>query len=1124
MAVEANIIEQLQELRKWQREQQEELMRKQQEQREKLSDEQNRIYEALSLSVGEITLSDQSLDNTTEQRSENNSNLIDLDIPDEDSQFKTPQKIQDLACYNTPNKVKSNLDSMSLRAPEVQLSLRRSKSEWNSRRNSDSHGLANYRDVSTDSDQQSFSSNTSLKHVPIDDLPVPSPNKDFHTLLEESLKDPNVADVPTKPRPVVKKPFLKKGQGLARFMPTPKNDKIPKCTLRPRSASLSTTPPVSHSKSSSKSNNLEKFNSLPKSKKNVTSRKSLPIIPSVAQPKLTLKNVPPPQKKSVKRSPIRTTPISEKNSSEVMSDPNSSDLEFKNKRELEEVRIFELLEDKAQNSSFCSTSSTVIAFMQQSTPLKHKALLHSAAKNKLSLDDIGDETLEEIVRSTQSNNLLSVETQKNVSNRSISHWDDVPLPKATNGKTIKGAVLPYGTDLDEFLQDYDSNAESYQDQNNMSLHVRFAEYNEYKTMTDTSSISSDSQTVINYLNNKKAWSDGSATPDSSDVESISSQVKSDSDYGSHKVERSDFSTENQNNSDEDETEIFNEEDDETEEENRTGDMTLRKSDNLGENNNSKDLLKSELLKTRLLELEKEIEIFRKESAALTLQRQKLIEERAKLQEERINIQRSLKEKEESIESEKRKAENILHEEKKRLAREKAALENRMKDAWEKAQKNKQERLEIQSLKDQIDELREEMCQKESKWSAAQARQRSQIRVLQTENSKLKQEIEKLQQQKNARLKKPISSSTKAIHQINKFLAERKRVSPFRSDNVFEEELKRSGSTKQNRDTNFGTQKSTTVDPDPIDHYDDDLESVEELPIEQRPDRVETSKTTESISRTRHLYESLLKDVKNGFSETQVDSRNFANDRENVHDQVAQDFKRNAHNEETAEDETEPSSKSPNQKFSETEKKNTAEKTSRSEKQTPNKQGIREVHHPDGRIEYWYPNGNVKKVFPDKGVTKMIYYNGDVREVDKHGTVRYFYAATRIWHTTAPDGHEILEFPDGQVERRSKDGTIEVSFPDGSIKVIQADGSEKWTLRDGTVAETSADGEKILTLPNGQREIHTKDHKRREYPDGTVKLVYPDGMQETRYANGRIRLKDKDGNLIVDTHQVPNDVQ
>lgn len=61
-------------------------------------------------------------------------------------------------------------------------------------------------------------------------------------------------------------------------------------------------------------------------------------------------------------------------------------------------------------------------------------------------------------------------------------------------------------------------------------------------------------------------------------------------------------------------------------------------------------------------------------------------------------------------------------------------------------------------------------------------------------------------------------------------------------------------------------------------------------------------------------------------------------------------------------------------------------------------------------------------------------------------------------------------------------------------------------------------ERILLLGNGQREVHTKEHMRREYPDGTVKYLYPDGIQETRYANGRIRIKDADGNLLLDSFE------
>lgn len=41
-------------------------------------------------------------------------------------------------------------------------------------------------------------------------------------------------------------------------------------------------------------------------------------------------------------------------------------------------------------------------------------------------------------------------------------------------------------------------------------------------------------------------------------------------------------------------------------------------------------------------------------------------------------------------------------------------------------------------------------------------------------------------------------------------------------------------------------------------------------------------------------------------------------------------------------------------------------------------------------------------------------------------------------------------------------------------------------------------------------------QKREYPDGTIKIVFADGTQETRYATGRVRLKDKLGNLLMDS--------
>ena len=41
-------------------------------------------------------------------------------------------------------------------------------------------------------------------------------------------------------------------------------------------------------------------------------------------------------------------------------------------------------------------------------------------------------------------------------------------------------------------------------------------------------------------------------------------------------------------------------------------------------------------------------------------------------------------------------------------------------------------------------------------------------------------------------------------------------------------------------------------------------------------------------------------------------------------------------------------------------------------------------------------------------------------------------------------------------------------------------------------------------------------QRRECPDGTTKTVFTDGRQETHYASGRVRVKDANGAVVMDT--------
>ncbi|XP_006046150.2 centromere protein J isoform X1 [Bubalus bubalis] len=185
----------------------------------------------------------------------------------------------------------------------------------------------------------------------------------------------------------------------------------------------------------------------------------------------------------------------------------------------------------------------------------------------------------------------------------------------------------------------------------------------------------------------------------------------------------------------------------------------------------------------------------------------------------------------------------------------------------------------------------------------------------------------------------------------------------------------------------------------------------------------------------------------------------------------------------------------------------------------------EISHPDGKVEKVYkngchvvlfPNGTRKEVSADGETVTVTFFNGDIKQVMPDRRVIYYYAATQTAHTTFPEGLEVLHFSNGQIEKHFPDGRKEITFPDQTIKNLFADGQEESIFPDGTVVRVQRDGNKIIEFNNGQRELHTAQFKRREYPDGTVKTVYTNGHQETKYTSGRVRMKDKDGNVLMDT--------
>ncbi|KYN01661.1 PREDICTED: kinesin-related protein 4 [Cyphomyrmex costatus] len=1252
MDVEVSIAERLQKLKQWQIEQQDKLLKQQQVQREILSNEQDRIYKVLGLpthfdiieNTEDMCVTQENEMNVKETMSDKAS-MLQYSAKNLNGILKTIDKriSTNVPTYKNCNQEQTNdSDCISTIVDKSKNFVRDYDSEL-----SDSFFLIE--------GIKPLSLNDGSNCVSVfDDVPLPSPKRDFQTILEEKLqKESEImsnAHMDTKIKS--KKPFLKKGQGLSRFK---------------MSANLHSPLAVTKKYNKPLSPNIQHTDRSDKCKSSVARRhvspKILDNVPVVnRKQQLSLKTVPLPKKKIFNKSITSANQVAHNitpNVSKHISEMNISDCDSKAEKELEEVRIFELLEEKAENSSFCSTSSTVLAFLQQSTPFKVKNKLSQTSGNSVAskkqqskqISDMVEPGNEQVAHAgnLKSNVQCQVEQfefhkHAHTNAATTNSYEDITTIDNMSERThncfmLTNQILQSNEAYTNCLENHDtptttvlSNSEEekdistrnecklmYESEADVSHHVRFSEYNEYKTIDSTDASDTASDSPLNIYLKQQDWNDHStdtleesfdATKNlpfnykeqihnsSSNIisnkktvdtprqlflqQDVTGHNKKDS-YNHliktiHVLEEENASNHNDELSNEDtcynnectpiEVEISDEErsvlssllssssssllsdTQELHAYKRKEYMLKNKPEKITEkiakicsNVNEVDCYSSEerinqmntfeteLLKNRLLELEKEINIFRKESSALLFQRRKL-------QEDEIILCKQYAEKEKNLEENRRRVENQLQEEKKRIMREKIAMENRIRDAQEKAKQNKMERQKAQNLQEQVEQLKDELNVKESRWNAAESRYKSELRVLRVEISKLKQEIANLQNIKRTNVRNHRKNTgqviNKAINQINKRVTipsneismktchDLSNISSDTSDNDDEDENK----TKIN---GFGQIESDALT---------NKEKYKQIKIKSQLKCNQKFMEENIAEKKRYLYENLLKDATSDLIEqnqfhtnqnvlsdsqlivTQIQNLSTKNNDKSCSSSTNKDL---GHTTADVANDTEyciNKSRELNQNSDENdvriEKEKRKDRTLSLEKSLSSTlhpsvsenqisktsmDAVKQIQFADGRIEYWYPNGNVKKIFPDQEVTKMIYYNGDVRETDKTKGVKYFYATTRTWHTTTSDGLEILEFPDGQVEKRMTDGTVEVLFPDG------------------TVVQTFINGDKILILPNGQKEIHTKEHKRREYPDGTIKLVYADGTQETHYSSGRKRLKDKDGNLLMDSYDV-----
>uniref|UniRef100_A0A182PC25 Centromere protein J C-terminal domain-containing protein n=1 Tax=Anopheles epiroticus TaxID=199890 RepID=A0A182PC25_9DIPT len=550
------------------------------------------------------------------------------------------------------------------------------------------------------------------------------------------------------------------------------------------------------------------------------------------------------------------------------------------------------------------------------------------------------------------------------------------------------------------------------------------------------------------------------------------------------------------------------------------------------------LAKSELLKERLTELEREIDNYRRENADLIKAKQEHELNRLKLQQDREEM-------EERMNDERIKMEVYFHDERMKI-------ETERKQALREAQKpNKKDREEILRLNEELAEMRKQQKEREAKYSASMARFRSQLKTLEKELQEVRLELEVAKKDnrrletENTRLKR--QNNSRMLVEINRNIA---KLAAGGTEPAERQESKEGGNPKKGSQSTANRLKSQQI----TQPKERKLSAqVTKAKVTSHPMmRGNATLRTKAVQiREEQLGSETEENNDDRFhpqndSSDSDDSDKCVNGKHRTDDED-EDDEAIGENSSSAQEEcsTVPSSyfpKNPAVRKTLFNAVNLTGDTAATQQQglvrkenpptkcdlldrTPEAAEIiksmkREIVNADGSRDIWYPNGNLKKISSDGLTIRMLYFNKDIKETNmSEGTTKYYYFETNTWHTTYLDGLEILEFPDGQTEHRFKDGSTEVHFPNGSIRTTNpnsADIAEEWKYPDGTTVIIRKNDDKEISLPNGQVEIHTKAHKRRIYPDGTVKYVYPDGSQESRYSNGRVRLKDKDGRLISDT--------
>ena len=452
-----------------------------------------------------------------------------------------------------------------------------------------------------------------------------------------------------------------------------------------------------------------------------------------------------------------------------------------------------------------------------------------------------------------------------------------------------------------------------------------------------------------------------------------------------------------------------------------------------------------LFNAKLVELNKEVEEFKKENINIQTSRRRLTADRKQLA-------KDIEEFEKSKDNDKKK----LEEERKRLRREKTMFEKSQKENRLKNDKKSQD--EIEELQTKLNKLNEELNRKETKWALALSKLQEQVKFLERENQQLHEENHKLKL-------KGVSAkvSSHLVDPINRRVYSasntiQSNISPVSSSKAPSNQLFHN-SGKPLTEIPKTNSVDSTMRPESISSASPlPSNNVNEKDVFSRGEELDNSVELDerqlmAFSPAESL-ESNVTLVSAGISDpTSIKSSHTINTEKNgiIGETDSLNFNSRSH--------VTYNAKSQNYKFN-----GSAMDTSGMKKVDKVEKNNDKVvkYYTDGSIEICCANGHRKEISPDGKTSKVFYNNGDIKETLPCGLVKYFYSGVKTWHFKYEDGREVTQFNNGKTETK---------FPDNTIVIDEAN------------------GDSIILLPNGQKEEHTSQYKVRDHAKFYFKSIW-----------------------------------